>query len=110
MRDLIFYHKSGGLGSMNDETYRARIERKLTQEFAPIALEINDDSHLHAGHSGQNPLGESHFSIRIVSPIFAKMNQVARHREIYRVLADELSERVHALSLQALSPGEYTRR
>jgi|HubBroStandDraft_6_1064221.scaffolds.fasta_scaffold1129253_1 BolA protein len=95
---------------MNSETYRARIERKLTQAFAPITLEINDDSDLHAGHSGQNPLGESHFSIQIVSPVFTKMSQVARHREIYRVLADELRERVHALSLQAWSPDEYTRR
>src|ERR1700730_14204981 len=94
---------------MNDETYRARIERKLTQAFSPVALEIRDDSHLHAGHAGQNPLGESHFSIHIVSPVFAGMSAVARHREIYRVLADELRERVHALSLQALSLEEHTK-
>src|ERR1700730_7129154 len=80
---------------MNGETYRARIERKLTQAFSRVALEIRDESHLHAGHAGQNPLGESHFSIHIVSPVFAGMSAVARHREIYRVLADELRERVH---------------
>ena len=90
---------------MNGETYRARIERKLTQAFSPVALEIRDDSHLHAGHAGQNPLGETHFSIHIVSPLFAGMSAVARQREIYRVLADELRERVRALSL-ALSPEE----
>ena len=95
---------------MNGETYRARIEPKLTQAFLPVALEISDDSHLHAGHAGQNPLSESHFSIRIVSPVFAGMNVVARHREIYRVLADELRERVHALSLQALSLEEHTNK
>ena len=94
---------------MNDETYRARIERKLTQAFSPVALEIRDDSHLHAGHAGQNPLGESHFSIHIVSPVFADMSAVARHREIYRVLTDELRERVHALSLHALSLEEHTK-
>jgi BolA family transcriptional regulator, general stress-responsive regulator len=50
-------------------------------------------------------LGETHFSIHIVSPLFAGMSAVARQREIYRVLADELRERVRALSL-ALSPEE----
>ena len=95
---------------MNGEIYRARIERKLTRAFSPVALEIRDDSHLHAGHAGQNPLGESHFSIRIVSQVFAGMSAVARQREIYRVLADELRERVHALSLQPLSPEEHAKK
>ncbi len=94
---------------MNGETYRARIERKLTQAFSPVALEITDDSHLHAGHAGQNPLGESHFSVLIVSPVFAGVSVVTRHREIYRVLADELHEHVHAISLQALSLEEHTK-
>jgi BolA protein len=106
MPERLSLRNPGEIRSMNGETYRARIERKLTQAFSPVVLEIRDDSHLHAGHAGQNPLGESHFSIHIVSPVFAGMSAVARHREIYRVLADELRERVHALSLQALSPEE----
>jgi BolA family transcriptional regulator, general stress-responsive regulator len=97
-------------GSMNGETYRARIERKLTHAFTPVALDLKDDSHLHAGHAGHNALGETHFSVRIVSPVFAGLSAVARQREIYRVLADELRERVHALSLQALSPEENVSR
>ena len=94
---------------MNGETYRARIERKLTQAFSPVVLAIRDDSHLHAGHAGHSRLGESHFSIHIVSPVFSGMNAAARHREIYRVLADELRERVHALSVQALTVEEHTK-
>jgi BolA protein len=78
----------------------------LRQAFSPVVLHIKNDSHLHAGHAGHNPLGETHFSVRIVSPVFAGMSAVARQREVYRVLADELRERVHALSLQALSPEE----
>jgi BolA family transcriptional regulator, general stress-responsive regulator len=93
---------------MAGETYRARIERKLTQAFSPLVLHIKDDSHLHAGHAGHNPLGETHFSIRIVSPVFAGKSAVARQREIYRVLADEMRERIHALRLQALTPEENT--
>jgi BolA protein len=95
---------------MNGETYRTRIERKLNQAFSPVVLEITDDSHLHAGHAGHNPLGETHFSIHIVSPAFAGKNSVARHREIYRVLFDEMRERVHALSLHALSTEEHAKK
>jgi BolA family transcriptional regulator, general stress-responsive regulator len=54
------------------------------------------------------PLAKLIFSVRIVSPVFSGMSAVARQGEIYRVLADELRERVHALSLQALSPEENT--
>lgn len=95
---------------MNSETYRARMMRKLTAAFTPNILEIKDDSASHAGHAGQHPLGESHFSVLIVSSVFDKMPAVARHREVYRVLAEELQERVHALSLQALTPEEHTHR
>jgi BolA family transcriptional regulator, general stress-responsive regulator len=95
---------------MDAETYRARIERKLMKAFSPVVLEITDDSHLHAGHAAHNPLGETHFSVHIVSPVFAGMSSVARHREIYRVLSDEMRERVHALSLQALALDEQTKK
>ncbi len=95
---------------MIDESYHSRITRKLTQAFAPTTLEIHDDSASHRGHAGHNDLGETHFSVTIVSPAFDKMNAVARHREIYRILADEIKERVHALSLQALTPDEHTHR
>jgi BolA protein len=95
---------------MNNETYHARMTRKLTAAFTPNILKIKDDSASHAGHAGQHPLGESHFSVLIVSDVFDKMTAVARHREVYRILAEELQERVHALSLQTFTPPEYTHR
>ena len=94
---------------MNTETYRARIARKLTQAFAPMVLEIQDDFASHAGHAGQHPEGETHFDVLIVSPVFKDMDRVTRHREIYRILKKELQERVHALSLRAFAPDEYAR-
>jgi BolA protein len=42
------------------------IRRKLTERFAPIRLEIADESHRHAGHEGARPEGETHFSVTIV--------------------------------------------
>ena len=85
-----------------------RIERKLTEAFSPEILEIEDDSHRHAGHAGAHPDGggETHFNVRIVSPVFAGMTRVARQRSVYGQLSEELQERVHALSLITQTPEE----
>ena len=84
----------------------AAIRQKLTENLAPIRLEIVDESHRHAGHAGFRPEGETHFAVTIVSPAFAGLGRVARQRLVYQILADELASRVHALSLTTLAPGE----
>ena len=80
------------------------LKRKLEQAFAPAALEVIDESHLHAGHSGAHPSGESHFRVRIVSQAFAGATRVARHRMVNEVLAEDLRTRVHALAVEAKAP------
>lgn len=87
-------------------TVAATIRQKLTQRFAPIRLEIVDESHRHAGHAGAHPEGETHFTVTIVSAAFAGMTRLARQRLVYETLADELATRVHALSLTTLAPSE----
>ena len=82
------------------------IRRKLTERFAPVRLDIVDQSHRHAGHAGARPEGETHFAVTIVSPGFAGLNRVARQRLVYETLAIELANRVHALSLATLTPEE----
>lgn len=83
-----------------------RIVQKLQDNFAPQRLEVIDESHRHAGHAGHDPRGESHFEVLIVSESFAGCSRLERHRMIYVVLAEELADRVHALSLKAFSPSE----
>ena len=83
-----------------------QIETKLTQAFAPSDLDIVDQSHLHAGHAGAPEGGESHFRVRIVSDHFEGQNRVARQRAVNAALKEELAGPVHALSIQALAPGE----
>jgi BolA protein len=80
--------------------------RKLTERFAPTQLDIVDDSARHAGHAGARPGGETHFSVTLVSAVFAGMGRVARQRLVYEVLAGELAGGVHALALTTLAPGE----
>jgi BolA family transcriptional regulator, general stress-responsive regulator len=87
----------------------ATIRRKLTDRFAPVRLEVEDESHRHVGHEGARPGGETHFAVTIVSAAFLGHSRVARQRLVYQALAEELATRIHALSLTTLSPEEDRR-
>lgn len=80
-----------------------RMAEKLGQALAPSFLEIIDESHHHAGHSGARPDGESHFRIRISAPALSGLSRVAQHRKVNEVLADELKSRVHALAIEVVA-------
>jgi BolA family transcriptional regulator, general stress-responsive regulator len=82
------------------------IHCKLSAAFAPAELSITDDSVRHEGHAGHRPCGETHFTVRIVSPAFAGLSRIERQRRVYAVLADELKVQIHALALTTLAPGE----
>lgn len=82
------------------------MREKLTKALAPTALEIVDESHLHQGHAGHDGRGESHFAVTIASAAFEGKSRVERQRMVYAILADELADRVHALSLRTLTPGD----
>ena len=74
------------------------IEARLVAAFAPDRLEVVNESHKHAGHSGDDGSGESHFRIVIRAAAFGSMTRVARHRAIHHALGD-LNQRVHAIAL-----------
>jgi BolA protein len=82
------------------------ITEKLTRAFAPESLEVADESHLHAGHAGHRPGGETHFRLYIVSEAFRGKSRLERHRTINAALAEELAGGVHALAIHASAPGE----
>ena len=96
---------------------KTSIETKLTDAFQPAALEVVDESHLHAGHhhagsdhhAAFDGSGETHFRVRIVAESFAGLSRIARHRAVNALLADELSGGVHALAIEAAAPGAPTR-
>jgi BolA protein len=74
------------------------IEVRLTAAFAPDRLVVTNESHKHAGHTGDDGSGESHFHILIRAQAFAPMTRVARHRAVHQALGD-LNQRVHAIGL-----------
>jgi BolA family transcriptional regulator, general stress-responsive regulator len=90
---------------MTGPTREERVRQRLTAEFSPAQLIVEDESHLHAGHAGAAG-GQSHFRIRIVAEAFRGIPAVARHRLVYAALAQMLKSDIHALAIEALPPAE----
>jgi BolA family transcriptional regulator, general stress-responsive regulator len=80
-----------------------RIRQLLTEALAPVQLDVIDEGHKHAGHSGE---GKGHFFARIVSPAFAGKNPIERHRMVYAALGEMMPDGIHALAIEAKAPGE----
>jgi BolA protein len=87
-------------------TVKDNITKKLREAFSPESLDVTDESHLHEGHSGHRPGGETHFRLNIVSPAFEGKSRIDRHRMINKILEAELKSSVHALAIRAHAPGE----
>jgi BolA protein len=87
-------------------TVKDNITKKLREAFSPESLDVADESHLHEGHAGHRPGGETHFRVYIVSPAFKGKSRIDRHRMINTILAAELAGSVHALAIKAHAPGE----
>ncbi len=83
-----------------------RIERKLADGLSPARLAIVDQSHLHAGHVGARPEGETHFRVEVVSDAFEGNSRLARQRMVHALLAEELTGPVHALERKTLTQSE----
>ena len=82
------------------------IRQRLVAALAPTRLELEDQSDHHIGHAGHDGRGESHFALVIESAAFAGLNRVARQRAVFAALGDLMDNRVHALTIKALAPGE----
>ena len=82
------------------------IIRSKLAALSPIKLELINESHKHAGHAGSNNSGNSHFNLLIVSDAFIDQSKVQCHKMIYQLLAEELKDQVHALSIRAFTKDE----
>lgn len=83
------------------EMIRARLEAALS----PTRLAIIDESHKHAGHEGARD-GRGHFVVDIISAAFHGQPPLARHRCVYAALGELMQTDIHALTIQAKTPGE----
>lgn len=80
-----------------------KIRQKLQEKISPTHLVVENQSHLHAGHVGDDGSGESHFHVEIWSNVFEQMSRVERERFVYRALSDEMPL-IHALGVTIKRP------
>lgn len=81
--------------------------RNRLQDLVPSALEIHDDSAEHAGHAGA-AAGGGHFSVLVVSKAFIGISRLERHQKVLARVGDLLPHPIHALSIKALAPEEFS--
>ncbi|MCL1066654.1 BolA/IbaG family iron-sulfur metabolism protein [Shewanella olleyana] len=79
------------------------ITQKLNQSFSPIHLDVLNESNRH--HVPPN--SETHFKVVVVSDEFESQRLISRHRAVNGVLAEELANGVHALSINAYTKEEW---
>ncbi len=80
-----------------------RIRAALQAALDPVLLEVEDDSHRHAGHEGARD-GRGHFNVHVVSAAFEGKLPLARHRLVYAALGTMMDTDIHALSIRAETP------
>jgi BolA family transcriptional regulator, general stress-responsive regulator len=89
---------------MNEKRIEEMRER-LLDALEPEVLEIEDESHLHAGHAGARD-GRGHFRVTVVSEVFSGTSKLGRHRLVYDALGRLMETDIHALVIKAFAPGE----
>jgi BolA protein len=96
---------SGSAIVVGDAADVAGLIRQRLAVLAPTRLELIDDSARHAGHAGAMS-GGGHYRLLIVAEAFAGQPRLRRHRLVHETLGELMRSRIHALSVQALSPQE----
>jgi BolA protein len=82
-------------------TRTERIRAALAAAFSPDELDIVDESHLHHGHAGAAPGGETHYAVHIRAGAFAGLSRLAKHRAVNEALKTEFATGLHALHIDA---------
>jgi BolA protein len=88
---------------------RQRIEARLREALAATHVEVEDESHLHAGHAGARD-GRGHFRAVVVSDRFEGLSRVAAQRLVFGALASEMKSDIHALAMRTYTPAQWAER
>jgi len=92
-------------GQMPRDQRVAAIRAAIEAALLPTSLEVEDDSHRHAGHAGAQD-GRGHYNVDVVSAAFSGLNPIARHRAVYAAVGELMVTDIHALSIKARTPSE----
>jgi BolA protein len=80
------------------------IGRRLVAHFAPMRLQVIDESESHRGHGNHREGIQTHLAIKIAAPGFVGLSRVAAQRMVHKLLTDLMDPPVgngpvHALSI-----------
>ena len=90
-------------GQLPREQRVAAIRDAIESALQPQSLDVQDESHLHAGHAGARD-GRGHFRVAVVSSAFEGLASLARHRAVYAAVGRLMETDIHALSIDARTP------
>ena len=85
---------------------QTKIEEKIVEAIPVLGLEVINESYMH----NVPPGSESHFKVVVISDEFTGQRLLQRHQRVNQILADELANDIHALSIQALTPEEWDKK
>ena len=86
-----------------------RIAERLREALGATHVEVDDESHLHAGHAGARS-GGGHFRATIVSTRFEGLSRVAAQRLVYDALGELMRGEIHALAMTTWTPAQWSER
>ena len=90
----------------NNQARVAEIKARLEAALSPESLQVDDESHLHAGHEGAKD-GRGHFRVLVISDMFKSQTPIKRHRMIYHAMGELMQTDIHALTIEAFTPEEF---
>ena len=76
-----------------------KIKEKVSRKINPENIILIDNSHLHTKHKSFDS-NKLHLKIIIKSEKLKNMNKIMAHKEIYSILKDEMSNKIHALEIE----------
>ena len=81
------------------------IKNKIKSEIKVLKIEIIDESHAHANHSGNT--GGGHYKALIISNDFNNKSLVERHQMVYKALGELMTNEIHAFSMKTMTEEEF---
>lgn len=87
-----------------EKPIESAIVNKIQQSLNPSYLRVINESYMHNVPKG----AESHFKVVIVSDYFKDLPLIKRHRKVNEILKAELQGGVHALSIVAKTPDQWS--
>ena len=75
------------------------VKKKISKKINPEDIILIDNSHLHSKHKSFD-VNKFHLKIIIKSKKLKNINKIMAHKEIFSILKDEMSNKIHALEIE----------